>query len=83
MRSPHLNHAASPVSFARSGRSTQLPVPGGAGVPSFDPTKRAGLDQRAPLTPEYQKIFEAILPRGAKQAKLSPAAARSARYFLV
>jgi len=30
-------------------------------APSFDPTKRPGLAQRAPLTPEYQKILEASL----------------------
>jgi hypothetical protein len=33
-----------------------------AGIgPSFDPTKRPGLAQQAPLTPEYQKILEASL----------------------
>jgi hypothetical protein len=30
-------------------------------APSWDPTKPPGLGQEAPLTPEYQKIFEAIL----------------------
>ena len=35
----------------------------------FDPTKRAGLWQDAPLTPEYQKIFEASL---ADQAEGGP-----------
>jgi hypothetical protein len=40
------------------GQWTRLPVPGIVGVPSFDPTKRAGRDQQAPLTAEYQKIFE-------------------------
>jgi hypothetical protein len=30
-------------------------------APSFDPTKRPGLAQKAPLTPEYQKILEASL----------------------
>jgi len=29
--------------------------------PSFDPTRRPGLAQQAPLTPEYQKILEASL----------------------
>jgi hypothetical protein len=43
------------------GQWTRLPVPGIVGVPSFDPTKRAGLAQQAPLTPEYQRIFEANL----------------------
>jgi hypothetical protein len=37
------------------GQWTRLPAPGIVGVPSFDPTKRAGRDQQAPLTPEYQK----------------------------
>jgi hypothetical protein len=41
------------------GQWNRRPVPGLA--PSFDPTKRPGLDQKAPLTPEYQKIFEASL----------------------
>jgi hypothetical protein len=39
----------------------RLPVPGIGGPPSFDPTKGAGRAQQAPLTPEYQKIFEANL----------------------
>ena len=30
-------------------------------APSWDPTKPPGLGQEAPLTPEYQKLFEAIL----------------------
>jgi hypothetical protein len=30
-------------------------------APSFDPSKRPGLAQKAPLTPEYQKILEASL----------------------
>jgi hypothetical protein len=30
-------------------------------APSFDPTKRPGLAQKAPLTPEYQKVLEASL----------------------
>ena len=33
-------------------------VPGLGGQASFDQTKRWGLGQQAPLTPEYQKIFE-------------------------
>ncbi len=28
-------------------------------APSWDPTKPPGLGQEAPLTPEYQKLFEA------------------------
>jgi hypothetical protein len=43
------------------GQWTRLPVPGIGGPPSFDPTKGAGRDQQAPLTAEYQKIFEANL----------------------
>jgi hypothetical protein len=41
------------------GQWTRMEVPGIA--PSFDPTKRPGLAQQAPLTPEYQKILEASL----------------------
>jgi hypothetical protein len=36
-------------------------VPGVVGQPSYDPTKRNGRAQEAPLTPEYQAIFEANL----------------------
>ena len=43
------------------GQWTRLPVPGVAGQPSFDPTKSSGRSQQAPLTPEYQAIFEANL----------------------
>jgi len=43
------------------GQWNRLPVPGVGGVPSFDPTKRAGREQHAPLIPEYHKIFEANL----------------------
>ena len=38
----------------------RIPVPGGGQAP-FDPTKPVGRGQQAPLTPEYQKIFEANL----------------------
>jgi hypothetical protein len=41
------------------GQWNRLEVPGIA--PSFDPTKRPGLGQQAPLTPEYQKVLEASL----------------------
>jgi hypothetical protein len=34
---------------------------GGGGQPSFDPTKRWGTTQEAPLTPEYEAIFAANL----------------------
>jgi hypothetical protein len=44
------------------GQWTRAIVPGiPQGNPSFDPTKRRGLAQEAPLTPEYQAIFEANL----------------------
>jgi hypothetical protein len=43
------------------GQWTRLSVPGIEDSPSFDPTKRSGLDQQAPLTPEYRKIYEAGL----------------------
>src|SRR6201995_5692872 len=36
-------------------------VPGLGGQPSFDQTKPWGLGQQAPLTPEYQAVFEASL----------------------
>jgi hypothetical protein len=39
----------------------RVAVPGIVGQPSYDPTKRGGTAQQAPLTPEYQKIFEANL----------------------
>jgi hypothetical protein len=43
------------------GQWHRLPVPGIAGAASFDPTKQGGHAQQAPLTAEYQKIFEANL----------------------
>jgi hypothetical protein len=43
------------------GQWARLPVPGIGGAASFDPTKPNGLGQQAPLTPEYQRIFEANL----------------------
>src|SRR5262245_22850415 len=43
------------------GQWHRLPVAGITGAASFDPTKRGGLAQDAPLTSEYQKIFEANL----------------------
>ena len=36
----------------------RVTVPGVVGQPSYDPTKRGGNAQQAPLTPEYQAIFE-------------------------
>src|SRR6476659_6790115 len=40
--------------------SGQWKRPPGAGI-QWDQTKRPGLAQQAPLTPEYQKIFEASI----------------------
>jgi hypothetical protein len=37
----------------------RVAVPGIVGQPSYDPTKRGGAAQQAPLTAEYQAIFEA------------------------
>jgi hypothetical protein len=34
-------------------------VPGVTGQPGYDPTKRMGLAQQAPLKPEFQAILEA------------------------
>jgi hypothetical protein len=36
----------------------------GSPVGVWDPTKPGGLGQQPPLTPEYQKIFEANLAKG-------------------
>jgi hypothetical protein len=41
------------------GQWTRAPVAGIAGQPTFDPSKSSGPGQQAPLTPEYQAIFEA------------------------
>jgi hypothetical protein len=43
------------------GQWTRARVPGVGGQPSFDPTKTSGRGQQAPLTPEYQALFEANL----------------------
>ncbi len=43
------------------GRWTRAPVPGAVGPPPHDPSKPPGRGQGAPLTPEYQAIFEANL----------------------
>ncbi len=40
------------------GQWSRMRFPGVAGQPSFDQTKSAGNGQQAPLTPEYQLIFE-------------------------
>jgi hypothetical protein len=39
----------------------RVAVPGIVGQPSYDPNKRGGAAQEAPLAPEYQAIFEANL----------------------
>src|ERR1700722_1358498 len=36
----------------------------GSPVGTWDPTKPGGLGQQAPLTPEYQKVFESNLAKG-------------------
>jgi hypothetical protein len=43
------------------GQWDRIAVPGVRGQPSFDQTKSWGRGQEAPLTPEYQKIFEMSL----------------------
>ena len=43
------------------GQWTRVPVPGAVGQPTYDPSKPWGRGQQAPLTPEYQAIFEANL----------------------
>jgi hypothetical protein len=44
-----------------SGQWRRVPVPGVTGQPGYDQTKIQGRAQEAPLTPEYQAIFEASL----------------------
>jgi hypothetical protein len=46
---------------ALTGQWTRAMIPGTVGPPSFDPAKPPGRGQQAPLTPEYQAKFEAIL----------------------
>ena len=41
------------------GQWTRGRVPGVTGQPGYDPTKRMGLAQQAPLKPEFQAILEA------------------------
>ena len=43
------------------GQWRRQPVPGAVGQPPHDPSKPYGRGQQAPLTPEYQAIFEANL----------------------
>jgi len=43
------------------GQWLRMRVPGVTGQPGYDPTKVQGRPQQAPLTPEYQEVFEASL----------------------
>jgi hypothetical protein len=43
------------------GQWTRAPVPGAVGQPTYDPGKSWGRGQQAPLTAEYQAIFETNL----------------------
>jgi hypothetical protein len=43
------------------GQWTRAPVPGAVGQPTYDPSKPWGAGQQAPLTAEYQAIFQANL----------------------
>ncbi len=43
------------------GQWNRAPVPGAAGQPTYDPTKPWGRGQQAPLTAEYDAIFQANL----------------------
>jgi hypothetical protein len=43
------------------GQWRRVPVPGVSGQPAYDQTRRQGRAQDAPLTPEYQAVFEASL----------------------
>ena len=44
-----------------SGAWRRIPVPGVTGQPGYDPTKRLGRTQQAPLTPEATAIMEASI----------------------
>jgi hypothetical protein len=43
------------------GQWNRAPVPGAVGQPTYDPSKPWGRGQQAPLTPEYEAIFQANL----------------------
>jgi hypothetical protein len=43
------------------GQWTRAPIPGVSGNPSYDPSKPRGHGEEAPLTAEYQALFEANL----------------------
>src|SRR4029450_8795841 len=49
-----------------SGAWRRIPVPGVTGQPGYDPTKRLGRAQQAPLTPEATAIMEASIADQAK-----------------
>jgi len=49
-----------------SGAWRRIPVPGVTGQPGYDPTKRLGRAQQAPLTPEATAIMEASIAEQAK-----------------
>jgi hypothetical protein len=49
-----------------SGAWHRIPVPGVTGQPGYDPTKRLGRAQQAPLTPEATAIMEASMAEQAK-----------------
>jgi hypothetical protein len=49
-----------------SGVWRRIPVPGVTGQPGYDPTKRLGRGQQAPLTPEATAIMEASIADQAK-----------------
>ena len=49
-----------------SGAWRRIPVPGVTGQPGYDPTKRLGRGQQAPLTPEATAIMEASIAEQAK-----------------
>jgi hypothetical protein len=51
------------------GQWRRAPVPGAVGQPPHDPSKPYGRGQQAPLTPEYQAIFEANLRDQAQGGK--------------
>ena len=49
-----------------SGAWRRIPVPGVTGQPAYDPTKRLGKAQQAPLTPEAEAILDASIADQAK-----------------
>jgi len=62
MVAPNRAQAADDAKYPNlKGQWTRVIVPGVRGQPSFDQTKSWGPGQGAPLTPEYQRVFEASL----------------------